>query len=241
MSRSSLALLITILILSSCRFSKQDEGYLDGPQTFYYNDGKLYLEGYYVNNIAHGEFVQYYKNGNVYEVAYYERGILEGKMERYHDNGQLSMIIPYDSGIVHGTIKKFRRSGTIAYEAPYHHGFPCKGLKEYYTSGNPVSKIPHIEITVDDQLRLEGRYTLLLSVSGDMKAEFFKGELTDDLYIGDKAEPILTDSTGQARIDFMLPRGSAFTENLNIIAKVKSELKNYYIVERFYHLDIHRW
>jgi hypothetical protein len=221
------------LFLAGCKASdEKNVQRLNGLQKFYYPDGALYLEGTYVDSVAHGTFKQYFKNGNVYEEAHYVNGAQYGITKRYYEDGKLSMEIPYDSGRVHGVQRKFRNDGSLAYEAPFHYDHPCVGLKEYYTSGRLVDKLPAIIVKIEDKIWSDNRYSLHLSVSNGMKAEFYKGQLTDGKYIGDKAEKIYVMSDGSARIDYYVGLGMVLMENINIIAKVKSDLKNFYIIQK---------
>jgi antitoxin component YwqK of YwqJK toxin-antitoxin module len=235
-------ILIQVVSLSvlffGCKSSQEKSSGLNGLQKFYYPDGKLYLEGTYIDSVAHGDFKQYFKNGNVYEKAHYVNGVQYGVTVRYYEDGKLSMEIPYDSGRVHGVQKKYRQDGTLAYEAPYHYNYPCVGLKEYYTTGRLVDKLPEIVIREEDKMWSDNRYSLHLSISNGMRAEFFRGELTDGKYIGSGVENIYMESDGTARIDYHVGLGMMVMEKINIIAKVKSDLKNYYIVQKQFNMAV---
>jgi hypothetical protein len=227
-----------VFVAFGCKSAAEKTASLNGHQKFYYPDGSLYLEGTYVDSVAHGDFKQYFKNGNVYEEAHYVNGVQYGITKRYYENGSLSMEIPYDSGRVHGLQKKYRKDGTLAYEAPYHYDKPCIGLKEYYTSGRVVDKLPEIVITAEDKTWSDNRYSLHLSISNGMRAVFFRGELTDGRYIGNKAEELYMESNGTARIDYHVGLGMMVMEKINIIAKVQSDLKNYYIIQRSFNVAV---
>lgn len=226
-------IVLVCFFAAGCRTSADTEssGKLNGVHKYYYPDGSLYLEGTFRDSIPHGSFKQFFKNGQLYEEAIYENGIQHGITKRYYENGKLSMEIPYDSGKVHGVQKKFRKDGTKAYEAPYHYGIPCIGLQEYYTTGDPVKNLPRIIVTPEDKIWPDNRYSLRISISTDMKVEFYQGQLTDGKYIGNQATKIYTERDGTARIDYLVGRGMMVMERINIIAKVKTDLDNFYILQ----------
>jgi hypothetical protein len=230
-------LLFALLVGLGCsKSSERKPSKLNGVQKFYYPDGSLYLEGFYVDSVANGLFKQYFKNGKVYEEATYVNGLQHGVTKRYYEDGTLSLEIPYDSGRINGVQKKYRKDGKLAYEAPYYFDKPCKGLKEYYTSGRLVDNIPEIIVTPEDRMWEDYRYSLKLTVSNDMDAEFYQGHLTDGKYIGDKVTRVYMVNDRTGRIDYNVPPGMVVMESVNIIAKVKTDLKNFYIIERKYNV-----
>jgi hypothetical protein len=241
MLKNLLCFIILSALLVACAAGAKEEkksGKLNGLQKFYYPDGELYIEGTYKDSLANGVFKQYLKNGNVYEESHYVNGVQYGVTKRYYEDGKLELEIPYDSGRVHGIQKKYRRDGKLAYEAPYHFGEPCKGLKEYYTSGKLVDKIPEIIVKVEDHMWEDNRYSLRLSVPGARDVKFFTGSLTDGKYIGNKAERVYMERDDTGRIDYMVAPGMIVMEGINIIAKVKSDLNNYYIIEKRYNVAV---
>lgn len=240
--RKTLPLLtLGILLIVSCVPKKADEkptGKLNGLHKYYFPDGSLYLEVNYKDSIPHGTFKRYFKNGKLLEQSEYVSGVLHGPSRKYHENGQLSTETPYDSGRVHGIVKKYRKDGTPAYEAPYHHDHPCVGLKEYFLSGKPVNNYPDIVVRADDKLFQDDLYTLKISLSdGSKVVEFFRGRLTKGSYVGKECQPIHT-KDGIGYIYYTVPRGGFAMEKINIIAKVKTDLSNYYITQLTYNLAI---
>lgn len=229
--------LVFLIALFSCHSGKEDSSRkLDGVHKVYYPDGKVYLEITYRDSLVEGTFKQYFKTGIVFEESEYRRGVKHGKSRTYHPNGRLSTETMYDSGRIHGIQKKYRGDGQIAFAAPYYYDRPCVGLKEFYLSGRLVDNYPKIVIRPENRLLLDDLYVLRISLSNkNTRVEFFQGELTDGKYIGDKAERISTDE-GIGSIYYTLPPGAFVMEKLNIIAKVKTDLNNYYITQTSYNL-----
>ncbi len=229
---------IIVLGIGCSKEAEKPKGKLQGLHKFYFPDGGLYLEINYKDSLPHGIAKRYYKSGQLLEEAEYRNGILHGITKMYHENGNLSSITPYDSGRVHGVKKKYRKDGTPAYEAPYHYDQPCVGLIELYLSGRPVDNYPSIVIREKDDLLRSNLFTLELSLSDKSKlVEFYKGELTDGKYIGSSAKEIYM-SNGVGKIIYVVPPGGFEMEKLNIIAKIKTDLNNYYITKTTYNLAI---
>jgi hypothetical protein len=230
--------LISVIALISCNNDKSSSSREAGNiQKYYYPDGKLYMEIEVINDsIPHGISKEYFKSGQLFQEIQYSKGQKHGFFKRYYEDGKLSLEVQYDSGRRHGVEKKFRKDGTIAYEAPYHRDHPAIGLKEYYTDGTPV-KNPSIHIEEENQL-FNFRYSLLLSITSDYKVDFYEGVLSEGKYIGSHCEEVYMISSTKGRLDYNIGPGDFLMKKLNIVAKVKTDLGNYYIAQRAYNLAI---
>ncbi|HEY0651997.1 MAG TPA: hypothetical protein VGD65_02675 [Chryseosolibacter sp.] len=237
---SVLPLIITVLLVGCVKEEQQQakSGKLQGLHKYYFPDGSLYLEVNYKDSLPHGLTKRYFKSGLVLEEAEYREGIQHGITKTYHEDGKLSSVTPYDSGRIHGIKKKYRKDGSPAYEAPYHYGEPCVGLVELFLSGRPVDNYPTIIITPKDDLLRSNMYTLEFGLSNKSKlVEYFQGQLTDSKYIGRDAKEIYV-SNGVGKLFYVIPPGGFEMAQLNIIAKVKTDLGNYYITQVKYNLAI---
>jgi hypothetical protein len=240
MTRILLFLWISLIFYSCATKSTETKpkGKLQGLHKWYFPSGELYLEVNFKDSLPHGSSKRFMKNGQVLEDATYIMGVRHGITRTYHENGQLSTETPYDSGRIHGIQRKFRKDGTPAFEAPYYYDNPCVGLKEYYTSGNPVKNYPTIIVTPKNDLLRTGEYVLELRLSdGSESVRFYHGELTDGKFIGRYTTPLHVQN-GVGRIYYTLPPGGFVMEKLNIIAKAKTDLRNYYITQLKYNLAI---
>jgi MORN repeat variant len=230
--------IILVFSLGCSKESPKSTGKLQGLHKYYFPDGGLYLEINYKDSLPHGLAKRYYKSGQLLEEAEYRNGIQHGFTKMYHENGKLSSITPYDSGRIHGVKKKYRKDGTPAYEAPYHYDQPCVGLTELFLSGRPVDNYPKIVITPKDDLLRSNMFTLEFSLSDKSRlVEFYKGELTDGKYIGTSAKEMYV-SNGVGKLFYVLPPGGYAMETLSVLAKVKTDLNNYYITKTTYNLAI---
>jgi hypothetical protein len=229
-------LLAVVCICCSPPAENKSSGKLNGLHKYYYPDGGLYLEINFKDSIPHGLSKQYFKNGKVFEETNYVNGVRHGVSKTFYESGILSSETPYDSGHIHGMKKKYRKDGQLSFEAPYYFDNPCVGLKEYYLSGRAVDNYPSIVVRPEDNLLRDNMYILNISLSdGSNLVEFYKGTLTDGKYIGKDAQSIPT-SKGVGRLYYVLPPGGFVMEKLDLLAKVKTELNNYYITRLQYNL-----
>jgi hypothetical protein len=237
--RIALVFIITALFLGCTKEQEsKNEGKLQGLHKFYFPDGSLYLEINYKDSLPHGVAKRYFKSGLLLEEADYRDGIQHGITKTFYENGKLSSITPYDSGRIHGVKKKYRKDGSPAYEAPYYFDQPCVGVTELFLSGRPVDNYPKIVITPKDDLLRSNTYTLEFTLSNKSTAvEFFKGQLTDGKYIGSSAKEIYV-TKGVGKLFYVVPPGGFEMERMNVIAKVTTDLGNYYITQTSYNLAV---
>ena len=233
-------LFITLLSFSACQFFKTSEKEENGVQRSYYPDGKIHKEISMKDGKMTGSYKEYYKNGQLFHDINFSNNLREGVAKKYYETGVLSQEIPYQAGKLHGVHKKYRRSGDLMCEIPYHEGNLCVGLKEYTVDGKVKERYPKIVISSIDNILMNGKYSLLISLSDGTKSdvEYFEGQLTDGKYIGDEAGKVWKVENGVGRLDFALQPGMYLMEELHFIAKVKTYQGNFYITEITHHLAI---
>jgi len=74
----------------------------DGPYSFYYGNGKQYVQGYFVNNLPMGGWQYWYANGVLKDSGVMQNGQMVQTWKSWHENGSLMAIGNYkfDSSIV---------------------------------------------------------------------------------------------------------------------------------------------
>jgi hypothetical protein len=221
--------------------SKNDDGaeekkekVTDGVIKSHFKSGKLRAEIPMKAGKKEGLAVEYYENGNKFQEIEYKGGIKEGLAKKYYESGQLAQETNYHEGKYHGVQKKYRANGKLTTEASYSNDEPCKGLKEYLIDGAPKKKYPDIVLKTEDHIMQEGIYLLKISLSEKVKeVEYYTGQLTDGACLGEKAVKIWnTDRYGFADIKFQVLPGQFIMQKVNVIAKVKTTLGNYYVMEK---------
>jgi hypothetical protein len=235
---------VVILLAATCSSEQKVEtaahGKLNGLYKYNYPTGEVYLEANYKDSLADGSTKIYYKNGNLFEHTQYRLGVKHGPSLKYHENGSLLSEVTYDSGRMHGIHKKYRKDGSVAFEAPYWQDQPTTGLKEYFLSGESV-KFPTIIIKPVNNLLKDDSYTLELTMSnGSKNVVFYRGNLTNRNYIGKNAE-ILHSRDGVGKVFYFVGQRGFVMEKIDVIAKVKTDLNNYYITTRSYNVSIEHY
>lgn len=90
-----------------------EEGYVDGVKTNYYEDGKtVHSKVTYVHGRKEGPALWYYKNGQVHEHTAFQDGRKQGVTKKYYPSGELMEELTYEQGEVLPGAKKFNKSGT---------------------------------------------------------------------------------------------------------------------------------
>jgi len=90
-----------------------EEGYVHGVKTNYYEDGKtIHSRVSYSHGRKHGPALWYYKNGQTHEHTGFHYGKKQGLTKKYYKTGELLEELTYEQGdVVPGSKKKYSRSG----------------------------------------------------------------------------------------------------------------------------------
>lgn len=203
-----------------------------------YSDGTIRAEIQMKDGKKNGKALEYYKSGKLYREIYYVDGKKEGIAKRFFENGKIAQETNYKNDKIHGIQRKFREDGKLASEATYFEDQPCSGVKEFLVDGRPKDNYPKIIITPVDKTLIDGTYTLQLSLSDKVKeVEYFTGKLSKENYIGMEASKVwTTDKYGKADITYNVAPGTFIMDKINVIAKIKTPLGNYYITQRSFNV-----
>jgi hypothetical protein len=220
----------------------EEDSVKNGLQTSYYPDNKLLSECNYLNNRRHGNCKSYYKNGKVHVELNYVNGKREGEGKTFYEkSGNVYRISNYKNDILDGIQKVYHENGNLQAEIPYKMGKLLKGLKEYTTDGKLNDNTPKIVITEKDSRSVNGEFILFLNIKGTSKykeVEFYTGELTDGNCFDENTLTRIPTQNETGRMFFKLPPNTFIMEKFNIIAKVKSNIGNYFIVTTSYNVAI---
>jgi len=77
-----------------------DEGNRTGNQQYFYETGKLKIEGKWESGKEQGIITEYYSNGNLKTVSDYNAGIADGSKKEYFATGELKSEKKYTNGIL---------------------------------------------------------------------------------------------------------------------------------------------
>lgn len=210
-----------------------------GESKEYRKNGTLQAVISYKNNRKHGSALNYYSDGRTVktEIQYVD-GYKHGEAKWYYPDGQLYRITPYEKGRIDGTRRTYYENGTLQAEIPYRAGQPGTGLKEYHSDGSPKSLNTKIVFNEQNRISLDNTFKLSITVSdGNRNVEYYTGKLADGMYWHDRLSPVPTEK-GIGLMEFYISKGSFKMETLNIIARIKTNLDNYLIIQREYHLAL---
>jgi len=211
----------------------------EGLVQSYRKDGSLSSEVNYKEGKKEGLAKDYYKDGQVHYEINYRGGQKNGITKWYHENGELYMSCNYTDNQRDGIETKYYEGGKMMSEMPWKNNMPGLGLKEYSKEGKLLTKYPAIEFEVKDQIAMNGEYTIKISMSDNYKnAKFWRGQLIDGEYLDEyKSYPLRT-INGVAIIHYKLSPGQFVMEKLNIIAKMKTRKRNYFVTQKAFNLAI---
>ncbi|KPL10766.1 MAG: hypothetical protein AMS26_21125 [Bacteroides sp. SM23_62] len=210
-----------------------------GTSKEYRKDGSLENVITYENNRKHGRAANYYPDGKTVKTEMnYVNGLKQGDATWYYPDGKVYRKTPYVNGYINGIRKTYYENGMLQAEVPYFNGNPGIGLKEYTQDGRQKSYEARILIREIDRISLDNTFTLVISLSDQSRGvEFYQGRLTNRAYWNDQLAPIPTEN-GVAKLQFHVSKGTFKMETLNIVARDKTRLDHYHILQKEYHLAV---
>jgi len=194
---------------------------------------KLDADGKFVR---HGTTVRYLKSGKVAGKTTYVMDKKEGVRYTYHSTGKIYKEQPYENNKLSGICKRYDRQGKVTAEYPYKSGMPGIGLVEYTNLGKK-RPVPVISIIKKDEIASNGRYKLILSISGKGKervksVQFYHGKLIEGKYFHQNLTPARNLSSKKGEIVIELRKGTVFNKTINVVAVVTTTSKLKLILQK---------
>ncbi len=210
-----------------------------GESKEFRSDGTLENLITYENNRKHGPARNYYPDGKTIKTEImFVNGYKHGVAHWFYPNGKIYRITPYLNGKIFGIREVYYEDGKLQAEIPYLDSQVGMGLKEYNTNGTLREFKSKIVFRETDRISLDNSFKLSISLSDGYKdVEFFSGKLSDGQYWNDQLSPINT-KNGIGLMEFHVSKGTFKMETINIIARAKTKLNNYHIIQREYHLAL---
>lgn len=101
----------------------------------------LIAEGFYLNNVKHGEWREYYDySGSTMIVEHYQNGVNHGRFASYHPNGQLMSEGNYSHGKREGYFRVFDETGQKARTLLFINNNLIEDIQENHTLNEIRSK-----------------------------------------------------------------------------------------------------
>ncbi len=139
--------IITFLFHFSLVFSQEINRDSSAYKAFFYEDGKVSSEGYFVNGQPDGYWITYYPSGLKKAEGNRKNALLEGAWKFYDDNGNLKEVINYKESIKNGY--SFLYKDCFLYKSSFFvDGIKQREVITYYPdSSNQIIKsiVPYID------------------------------------------------------------------------------------------------
>ncbi|ALJ03682.1 hypothetical protein APS56_00305 [Pseudalgibacter alginicilyticus] len=160
---------------------------LAGIYKEYYNNGDISLSCIYKEGFKDGPEIKYYENGNQQWVKNYVNGKLRGIQKYFYDNKQLSKWEFYnDNGKQHGENKEYYKNGKLAITILYENGRVVDVIEQQNSKGRNINKSkvkqnPYaigniIKLYDNNKIRFYATYTDGV-LDGEIKEYYENGQL----------------------------------------------------------------
>ncbi|HMQ08832.1 MAG TPA: TonB family protein [Saprospiraceae bacterium] len=104
-------------IIKWVTYKSKDFSIMHGKYEERYDDGTLFIKGYYHNNSKSGEWLLPYEGeGN------FKDNMKEGQWLTYHSNGEIKSKSEYHQNMLHGSVVQYDTLGTVTLDEIYHYG-----------------------------------------------------------------------------------------------------------------------
>jgi antitoxin component YwqK of YwqJK toxin-antitoxin module len=214
---------------------KDDSGIRNGMVKTLKGNGKLGTECGYINNVRNGPCKDFYDNGKVRMEMTYENGKRTGVSKFYRENGELYRVSIYKNDTLDGIQTYYHPNGLVLAEVPYKNGALQKGTKEFDKTGVERTKSPKLKIEVENLVKMNGQYTIRLSVDGMSykKATFYKSAKMD----ANKFENLANKLDDNVFKIYVSP-GYSVMEQFYFMAEIESKLDIPYLVTASHNVSV---
>jgi hypothetical protein len=194
----------------------------------YMSKQHLVKEVTFKNGVQHGLTKTYYPGGQLYQTFWYENGLREDSCRHYYEQGQLFRTTPYRHDTIDGIQVQYYRTGKLRAKLGFSRGLRTSFFEEYTPDGKLYKDYPDITVSIRDDYRSKGLYSIGLELSDkSTKVNFYRGEFTDDRF--DTAHSkIINPVNGKWRLD-LKKTGTPGQNYVGVIAGILTPLGNRYL------------
>jgi hypothetical protein len=159
----------------------------------YFSSQRLLKEVSFKNGVRNGLTKTYYPGGQLYQTFWYRHDLREDSSGWYYLEGQLYRSTPYVHDTIQGIQRQYYRNGNKKARIGFDKGLRTEFFEEFTADGKLVSNYPELTVSVTDEYKTRGSYTITLNMSDNSKnAKFYKGEFIEGRYDTTKYTPIKT-------------------------------------------------
>jgi len=91
--------------------SAYKDGALHGPSTFYFRNGQIASEKWFVHGRAHGRALDFAPDATLVSHRRYKDGLLSGPFQKWRDNGKPLFSATFENGLAQGKIELLAKDG----------------------------------------------------------------------------------------------------------------------------------
>ena len=140
-----IGLTLLVFLLTACE--KKHIGTLEnypgeknGTIKAYFEDGKIYEEGGFVDGVLHGTRKIYFENGQVNSLEEYDYGVITGKFVEYFPSGNIKFTGHYSDGAMNGPWYFYYDSDQLKEMVTFVNNEENGPFKEFYKNGKKKAK-----------------------------------------------------------------------------------------------------
>lgn len=166
--------------------SSMKNGFLHGPYSSFYFDGKPLTKEFYYYGVSDSTYQAFYYSGKIQQEGKYYRGDKIGIWNYYNEDGKIYLREEYVHGKLHGKRVFYHKNENPETETTYFHGRKDGWLSRFSEDGLLVSKIRYsddimMEYTYEDK---SGQLVAPISIAGGngkMVTYFRNGNLSSKM------------------------------------------------------------
>lgn len=181
---------------------------LEGKSIWYYEDGVMSQEAFFVENIPDGKYIEYYSNGVQKSERTYSMGVLNGVYREFFPSGEVQLSAGFLNDQLHGKYTKYSSEEVPEEEMSFKDGEVDGPYAFYLGNGNLLARGNAVEGFQDGYCE-EFTYNGDLRRSYTVKNAFLDGELLEFNSSGD------TLTIGIFRMGEAISYSSSAARNIN--------------------------
>ena len=225
------------------------DGIVQGPMTFYSEEGRKLVSVWYLDGKKEGRGYFYYASGALHSIKRYKAGVAEGLQEFFYEDGSIKSTYTLEKGRYEGEVHLFypggkkkrecfflkgelhgreslwNEEGQLIIEAFYENGNPAKSARSWYWNGQLAK-----EVAYDEKGNLKGimRWDHLgnfVSHQRKMVDDFFDQVTEQSSYFADSLESLYHQVNLMAAMMTKKEDQGALTTELSKIEENLQQLK----------------
>ena len=189
----------------------------------------LVMETTFKNGVKEGLMKTFYTNGKVRQSFWYKNGLREDSAKWYYEEGQVFRSTPFERDTVNGTQIQYYQNGSVKAKLRYIKGIRTPFLEEFTLEGKLVTGYPEMVVSIRDDYRTKGIYTVSLELSDkSSEVNYYRGDFSNNVFDTTQCKKINT-INGIAHLN-LRKTGPPNPGYVGVIAEILTKFGNKYLV-----------